>query len=459
MACGVSVASLQSSATDVVATSPRYELSPNQILRLAALLTNKVKVAPKVGSYPTLFLSPLSVVKLVRQRLEDSGILIELVTFQGSGASFCLAEEHDRYPRLQYKDIDIVYYVNRYSLEDLDIIREVVVNSLLEFFPASFETGNIKCWMLENAYIKKRAKVSYARDQWSLLAFGDENGMNIELKFVHRMTRKYVFSLDSFHIILEPTLCLDTVQHGFFPRVFATSVYDDYNEALAHLNKRLIFTKEPEQIRDGGLLRYCYLQVCGFRPADPTIMKSQEPYMCTRFFLDYNLTNSQRIRITTYMFTRFVPSRELALCNAFLDTLLTVVSRSCKESGRQQTMKQVVRQIKYNVLGPYQATEHVMMPMPTAMMPMPTACMMPMPTACMMPMPTVVMPMSFYQATHSPMMTPELWQMQGSFPMSSLMPSCHVQSSNPPQRYSYTRKQNQKRHIKRKDSGGNIRQP
>ena len=51
----------------------------------------------------------------------------------------------------------------------------------------------------------------------------------------------------------------------FYPTVVAESVYGSFDVAIDHLNRKLIATRNPEQIRGGGLLKYCNLVVRNFR--------------------------------------------------------------------------------------------------------------------------------------------------------------------------------------------------
>ena len=63
------------------------------------------------------------------------------------------------------------------------------------------------------------------------------------------------------------------MSENFYPTVVGESVYGDFSEALYHLENRLIATKHPEQIRGGGLLKYCNLLVKNYRPAVPEQVK------------------------------------------------------------------------------------------------------------------------------------------------------------------------------------------
>ena len=347
----------ETSPLSVTCEDSLHSLSFEQVQRLIEVLSNGVKILPKEGNFPTLNISPSKLVKVVRKRLEEKGISVNDVRLNGSGASFCLAEERALHPQPRYNDLDVIFGVELRDDFDLHIIKDQVLNSLFEFFPDGAQTNRISCYMLEESYVKKMVKVSTGTDRWSLIALGDESGMNIELKFVHHMRRQYEFSVDSFQIILDPILSFDAahdreslvkVGPDFFPRVYATSIYGSFSDALNHMNKRLICTKNPEQIRGGGLLKYCYLQVCGYKPADPEAMENLEPYMCSRFFIDFPLANAQYTKINKYLFTRFLQQRNLTQALEFLDILLKVVSQCCMESERHKTMG-IVMHIRTNL--------------------------------------------------------------------------------------------------------------
>lgn len=66
--------------------------------------------------------------------------------------------------------------------------------------------------------------------------------------------------------------------------VMAESMYGDFEQAMDHLRYRLIATRNPEEIRGGGLLKYSNLLVRDFKPACETEIKTLERYMCSRFY-------------------------------------------------------------------------------------------------------------------------------------------------------------------------------
>jgi hypothetical protein len=96
------------------------------------------------------------------------------------------------------------------------------------------------------------------------------------------MKRQYQFSVDSFQILLDPFF---TGKFDWnFPSILVRSSYGHFSEALQHLHYRLIAVKAPEELRGGGLLKYCDLIARGFRPTNQMQMKDLQRYMCSRFF-------------------------------------------------------------------------------------------------------------------------------------------------------------------------------
>ena len=145
------------------------------------------------------------------------------------------------------------------------------------------------------------------------------SGRNIELKFVHSMKRQFEFSVDSFQIILDTYLAFRNassemnrgleMSDAFHPTVVAESVYGDFEASLRHLRERRICTHRPEEIRGGGLLRYCNLLARDFIPGDygdsSLDISRMEKHMCARFFIDFSDIEQQRRKLTSYLDSHF----------------------------------------------------------------------------------------------------------------------------------------------------------
>jgi hypothetical protein len=92
-------------------------------------------------------------------------------------------------------------------------------------------------------------------------------------------------------------LCLRSLTNG--------GKFESCQEALYHLHKKLIATRNPEEIRGGGLLKYCNLLAKAYRPAWPEEVKGMERYMCSRFFIDFPDIRQQQAKLENYLVNHF----------------------------------------------------------------------------------------------------------------------------------------------------------
>ena len=179
--------------------------------------------------------------------------------------------------------------------------------------------------------MQKMVKVCTASDRWSLISLSNNRGKNVELKFVSSLRRQFEFSVDSFQIRLDSLLLFyecseNPMAQTFHPTIVGESVYGPFGQALEHLRRRLICTRRPEEIRGGGLLKYCHLLSRGFRAASPEAMRSLERYMCSRFFIDFPDVADQRRKLESYLQSHFVGHEEGKY--EYLSMLHGVVSQS-----------------------------------------------------------------------------------------------------------------------------------
>ncbi|VDO44239.1 unnamed protein product [Onchocerca flexuosa] len=211
---------------------------------------------------------------------------------------------------------------------------------MVQLMPESTNKDKISANTLKDIYIRKMVKVSDG-DRWSLFSLHNDFGRCIELKFVDRMRRQFEFSVDSFQITLD--VLLDRPDHPK-PIITAESMFGDINKALQHLNERLIDTRRPEEIRGGGLLKYCHLLTRGYKAARPNKCRQLERYMCSRFFIDFPEVNSQEIKLRAYLDNHF--GNEDQDKYDYLLLLYRVISEStvCLMSHeRRQTLSMVDR--------------------------------------------------------------------------------------------------------------------
>ncbi|XP_029434434.1 terminal nucleotidyltransferase 5C [Rhinatrema bivittatum] len=281
-------------------------LNWDQVSRLNEVLTEIVPVHGR-GNFPTLEITLKDIVQIVRNCLEAEGINIRDVRLNGSAASHVLVKDNG----LGYKDLDLIFKVDLRTEAEFQLVRDVVLGSLLNFLPEGVNKEKISRLTLKEAYVQKLVKVCTDSDHWSLISLSNKDGRNVELKFVNSIRRQFEFSVDSFQIILDSLLfyydCSENpMSEHFHPTVIGESVYGDFEAALDHLRNKLIATKNPEEIRGGGLMKYSNLLVRDFKPLDKEEIKSLERYMCSRFFIDFSDILEQQRKLESYLQNHFI---------------------------------------------------------------------------------------------------------------------------------------------------------
>ncbi|XP_029359679.1 terminal nucleotidyltransferase 5A [Echeneis naucrates] len=281
-------------------------LSWEQVQRLDAILTETIPIHGR-GNFPTLEMQPRQIVKVVRSRMEEKQIHVRDVRLNGSAASHILHEDSG----LGYKDLDLIFCADMKGESDFQTVKDIVLDCLLDFLPDCVNKEKITPLTLKEAYVQKMVKVCNDSDRWSLISLSNNRGKNVELKFVDSLRRQFEFSVDSFQIKLDSLLLFyecseNPMAETFHPTIMGESVYGDFGEALDHLRHKIICTRNPEEIRGGGLLKYCHLLVRGFRAASESEMKSLQRYMCSRFFIDFPDIGEQQRKLESYLQNHFV---------------------------------------------------------------------------------------------------------------------------------------------------------
>ncbi|XP_067945647.1 terminal nucleotidyltransferase 5C-like [Watersipora subatra] len=311
-------------------TQAQETLQYHQVLKL-----NKVYQMPMElhgrGNFPTLEVRMQDLVQKVYSKLEKNGVIIKDVRLNGSTASYIVGDAKTN--PLTYNDIDLIFSLDSKSEEKLLCIRDYVMECLLEYFPDGIIRDRLTNVALADGYVSKMTKVWQDNgDKWTLVTLSNNRGMNLEFKFVVKMKRKYQFSVDSFQIVLDSLmqfyeLSSTEMSEDFYPTITIESVWGDYQEALSHLNNRLIHTRAPQEIRGGGLLKYCELLARGFKPGCSLAeTETIERLMCSRFFIDYSDPTSQLQKLNSYLINHFGGDLQLMVC--YLDKLYTVVNTS-----------------------------------------------------------------------------------------------------------------------------------
>ncbi|KAJ8390245.1 hypothetical protein AAFF_G00109840 [Aldrovandia affinis] len=307
-------------------TSNFSVLSWAQVQRLDNILTETIPIHGR-WNFPTLEMQPRHIVKIVRRRMQAKQINVREVRLNGSAASHVLHEDTG----LGYKDLDLIFCAELKGEAEFQTVKDIVLDCLLDFLPEGVNKEKITPLTLKEAYVQKMVKVCNDSDRWSLISLSNNRGKNVELKFVDSLRRQFEFSVDSFQIKLDSLLLFHECSENpmsatFHPSIVGESVYGDFSAALDHLRHRLICTRSPEEIRGGGLLKYCHLLVRGFRAASESEMKSLQRYMCSRFFIDFPDIGEQQRKMEAYLQNHFVGLEERKY--DYLVTLHGVVNES-----------------------------------------------------------------------------------------------------------------------------------
>jgi hypothetical protein len=309
-------------------------LSFEQVSKLNEVMNEHVSIHGR-GNFPTLEVRLKDFVTLVREKLEldiqkgGAGMCVKDIRLNGGAASHVLA-----YEAQSYNDLDLIFAVEISSNRHFDRVKSAVLSTISDLLPDGSMRKRITPGSLREAYVGKMVKVNNDGDRWSLISLGNSPGhKNVELKFVDTMRRQFEFSVDSFQIILDSLLlfydCAELpISENFYPTVVGESVYGDFHEALYHLQNKLISTRRPEEIRGGGLLKYCNLLVRNYIPVDSKQIKKLERYMCSRFFIDFPDILQQRIKLEAYLRNHFWGIEEEPLQYHYLVHLHDVVENS-----------------------------------------------------------------------------------------------------------------------------------
>lgn len=326
-------------------------LTWEQIKILDQVLTEAIPIHGR-GNFPTLEVKPKDIIHVVKEQLTKKKIVIKDIRLNGSTASHILAKQNGT----SYKDLDIIFGVELPSEQEFQVVKEAVLNCLLDFLPKCVNKEKITAQTMKDAYVQKMVKVSTDHDRWSLISLSNNSGKNVELKFVNSLRRQFEFSVDSFQIILDSVLNFysgvdSKLSEDSSLSVIAESMYGDFKEAMDHLKYKLIATRNPEEIRGGGLLKYSNLLVRDFKPADEAEIKSLERYMCSRFFIDFPDVAEQQRKIESYLRNHFIGEEKSKY--DYLMTLRGVVNEStvCLMGHERRQTLNMITILALKVLG------------------------------------------------------------------------------------------------------------
>uniref|UniRef100_G1SF99 polynucleotide adenylyltransferase n=1 Tax=Oryctolagus cuniculus TaxID=9986 RepID=G1SF99_RABIT len=331
-------------------------------IRFSSLTWDQIKTLDQVldgvtpihgrGNFPTLEVKPKDVIHVVKNQLIEQGIIVKDARLNGSTASYVLASRNG----ISYKDLDIIFGVELPSDQEFQLVKDTVLGCLLDFLPKGVKKEKITPNTMKDAYVQKMVKVCNQHDRWSLISLSNNTGKNVELKFVNSLRRQFEFSVDSFQIVLDPMLDFYYDKNAkltkeSFPTVVAESMYGNFQEAMTHLQYKLISTRKPEEIRGGGLLKYSNLLVRDFKPACQAEIKTLERYMCSRFFIDFPDVVEQQKKIESYLRNHFIGEEKSKY--DYLMTLRGVVNEStvCLMGHERRQTLNMITLMALRVLG------------------------------------------------------------------------------------------------------------
>ncbi|XP_044128954.1 terminal nucleotidyltransferase 5C-like [Bufo gargarizans] len=326
-------------------------LTQDQITILNQVLTEVVPIHGR-GNFPTMEVKPKDIICVVKEQLIKKKIAIRDIRLNGSTASHILMRQNGT----SCKDLDIIFGVELPDDQAFQTVKEIVLDSLLDFLPKCVNKEKITALTMNEAYVQKMVKVSTDHDRWSLISLSNNSGKNVELKFVNSLRRQFEFSVDSFQITLDSILHIYTDEDceltpDTYPTVVAESMYGDFHEAMEHLRCKRIATRNPEEIRGGGLLKYSNLLVRDYKPTSETEIKSLERYMCSRFFIDFPDVTEQQRKIESYLRNHFIGEEKSKY--DYLMTLRTVVNEStvCLMGHERRQTLNMITILALKVLG------------------------------------------------------------------------------------------------------------
>ncbi|XP_019124292.2 terminal nucleotidyltransferase 5C isoform X2 [Larimichthys crocea] len=326
-----------------------HNLTLEQVQALDKVLTEVIPIHGR-GNFPTLQVRAKDIIRVVKDRLVERDIQVKDIRLNGATASHVLVRDNG----LGYRDLDIIFGVELPRQEDLQVIKEVVLGSLRDLLPCGVNRRKITCLTMKEAYVQKMVKVFNEHDRWSLISLSNNRAKTVGLRFVSSLRRQFEFSVDSFQIILDRMLECSKQHMSEKPTITveAECMYGDFEQAMDHLRNRLIATRNPEEIRGGGLLKYSDLLVRNFRPASETEIKSLERYMCSRFFIDFPDVSEQQRKIEAYLQCHFIGNEEASKYD-YLMTLRRIIDEStvCLMGHERRQTLNMITVLALRVLG------------------------------------------------------------------------------------------------------------
>jgi hypothetical protein len=161
-------------------------------------------------------------------------------------------------------DLDFSFYIADGSrfLDILEIEEDVLVELLTKSNVVMSWRDVYDNFFLDSVKVENQSGGA-PKESWSLITIGKKGSQTIDIKFVFKSKRSYVFSADSFEVVLDPLFQTNQRKDD---QIQVESMFGDYGEALAHLKRNILCTVQPEEIRR-GIFRYCLELAKGKKPS------------------------------------------------------------------------------------------------------------------------------------------------------------------------------------------------
>ncbi len=243
-------------------------LDKAQKLKLQTLLDEKFEISSKDRRL-SFFISMNTLLSRLQHCLEQRGIPMCTggIRLVGSGASYVVSDTTER----ELNDLDFSFYINEGGrfLDILELEEEVLCVLLHEHLGVVQTKREVyDNFFLDSVKVESQSG-GPVQESWSLITIGKKGSQTIDVKFIFKSKRSYVFSADSFEVILDPLFPSNTSSHttngGFTSyrtkTISVEALYGDYQTALRHLNNNLIAAVNPEEIRSQrvGVYAHFYL--------------------------------------------------------------------------------------------------------------------------------------------------------------------------------------------------------
>jgi len=363
--------------------SNKKPLSWEQIQRLEKLLLNPFVV--EGVSCPTLYVEPVAFIQRLKLKIRSvKDVTIESILIFGGVSSYIMDEA------FPYNDLDILFNLH-FEFEKrnkvfetlrsciVSVLQDLLLLQLEDETPVNGQSRKLyPSHQLREGYFQKSIDIpqphksdsTESDDCWSLVCLRNLSGQNLEFKFVRCMSgkstikRHFEFSSDSFQIVLS-CLYLDSLlsrikigrpeiaiedkkdstelekifdfnrnkqvdDHWVFPRVEVICVctHISIGEAVHQLQQKYIKIWRPEELRGGGLLKYCYLKQHGFKN-DPRVEHETLARAISQMVICFLMTSqekhSQWNTVNKYLQTHFPTQQKNRL--SYLNILTSVVKQ------------------------------------------------------------------------------------------------------------------------------------